>query len=107
MNSFNKHIQTSCVLTMLFTLSGCSYFGMYGSRQVAEICEQSREAGYHEGVASEVRRAEHQHQAALAEQQFEERFYRVPVPEHINEDGVLIEAHMVPVRIVTEKTERD
>ena len=85
-----------------FLFSGCTYFGFYTERQVEAIIGQSREVGFYEGRATEIRSAEHARQQELTEKQSKVKFYKVHVPAHTNADGIEVDEHYVPIRIVTE-----
>lgn len=100
-NKMIKIIRVS-VLLVPFLFSGCTYFGLYTEKQVKEVTSQSQEVGFDEGRSNEIRHAEHARQKELAEKQSKVKFYKVHVPAHTNADGIKVDEHYIPIRIVTE-----
>lgn len=98
------YLATGALIAPVFT-SGCGLLGLYSGSQVDDITEQHRQRGLEEGYARAVRVAAHEEQNAAAQKQVEERYYVVPVPAHVNAQGVRIEDHFVPFRVVVEKEE--
>ena len=90
------------LIAVAHTFSGCTYFGLYTEKQVKEVVRQSHEAGVDEGNSNQIRHAEHARQKELAEKQSTVKFYKVHVPAHTNADGIKVDEHYVPIRIVTE-----
>lgn len=99
-----KYLIKGLLVTVPFCMSsGCSTFGLYSEGQVEDITEQFHEHGYDEGRAHEIRLSEHHQQSAAAGKQVREEFYTVYVPQSMNERGVMIEGHYVPIKILVEE----
>jgi len=89
-------------LVLPFLITGCGSFGLYSKNQVEDVAGEYGERGFEAGRAHEIRILEHERQRALEEKQLKEQYYRVPVPAHVNEEGIKIDEHFVPIKIITE-----
>lgn len=75
---------------------------LYSKSKLDKVAVKERYKGFHEGRAGELRRQTHQRQRQK-EQALPEpatKWFSVPVDAHVNADGVRIDAHSRPVKIV-------
>lgn len=89
-------------LPLLFG-SGCSTVGLYSEGQVEDIGEQLRQRGYDDAVAQHIRVQEHQRQSDAAGKLVREEYHMIHVPAHMNEQGVKITAHHLPIKVLVEQ----
>jgi len=82
--------------------SSCSLVGLHTGRQLREKSTQLYQRGLREGAAREVRKSFHekQRERERPEPPPKIEYYPIPVPAHISEDGVKIEAHTVTIPII-------
>lgn len=64
--------------------------------------DYAHDRGFTDGVGHQIRLNEHERQNELEKRQIKETYYRIPVSGHTTEDGIIIEPHVVPIRIITD-----
>lgn len=95
-------LNIACAAIVLLGLTSCSYVGLVTKSQLRKQVNSAQQQGVRQGRADEVRKAYHRKQAerVLPDPDPEKSWYSVPVSAHRNSEGVLIEAHNVPIQIV-------
>jgi hypothetical protein len=97
-----RTISSPIICGLLGLLSSCSTLGLYTTSDLKDAETKAVRRGVQQGRAFEARASLMQDQAELEKPRPESNYYEVPVPAHVNSDGVRIEAHKKTVKIVTQ-----
>lgn len=89
-------------------LSSCSLFGLPTKSNLRAESARAYQRGLLEGRAQETRRSflEEQRERERPKPPPEVQYYRIPVPAHVDEDGVKIDAHSATIPVLEPQTLR-
>lgn len=95
-------LKNACVAIVLLGLTSCSYVGLVTKSQLRKQVSAAQQRGIQQGRADEIRKNYHRKQAerALPPPEPEKTWYAVPVAAHRNSEGVIVDAHTLPIQVV-------
>ena len=87
-------------ITLALTCSSCSLFRTGPTK--AELSKQAYERGYQAAQAHLMRQQAHEEQQRLAAppEPMPKRYHEVPVPAHLDKDGILRDEHKVVIETI-------
>ena len=101
--------QLMCGLALIVSplCSSCSLLGLHTNGDLKEESKKGYQRGLLEGAAREARRAfyEEQLERERPKPPPELEYYKVPIPAHVDEDGVKVEAHTVTVPVLKQQAQ--